>query len=117
MKVSTVRFGKCNKYRFTAGGTLKEWQPSGGAAVYAATYKPDAVSRPKAHAVVYFGETADLSNQSHFIRNELYSWWQDNGGTNGELYIFFHEMPGSSQHERTSLQRQLVKEYEPSGNN
>lgn len=114
--MSTVTFGKRNPVKFTAGGTLKEWKPSGGAAIYAVTYKPDAVNRPKAHSVLYFGETPDLLNQSEAIRSDLHSWWHENGSTDGDLFIFFHEMPGSSQHDRVSVQHQLVMEYEPRGN-
>jgi hypothetical protein len=114
--MSTVSFGKRNRIRFTTGGALKEWQPSSGAAVYAVTFQPDAVSRPKAHSVVYFGETADLSKQFEAIRERFHSWWDLYGGDNGELYIFCHEMPGSSQDERMTVQHQLVLEYEPRGN-
>jgi hypothetical protein len=115
--MSALSFGKRNRIRFAAGGSLKEWQPSGGAAVYAVTYQPDAVSRPKSHSVVYFGETADLSKQFAVIREKLHNWWEHHGGTHGELYFFYHEMPGSSQHERVNVQHQLVMEYDPRGNN
>lgn len=115
--MSTVSFGKRQRLKFRAGGTLKEWQPSGGAAVYAVTYKPDSASRPKAHAVVYFGETADLATQFPAIRENLHAWWEENGGANEELFMFFHEMPGSSKYERVTVQEQLVMEYDPRGNN
>jgi hypothetical protein len=115
--MSTVTFGKRNRYRFTAGGTLKQWQPSGGAAVYAVTYKPDAVNRPKAHSVVYFGEATDLVKQSDTIRKDLHAWWDENGGTDRELFIFIHEIVGSSQYERANVHHQLVMEYDPVGNN
>ena len=115
--MSAVNFGKRNRIRFSGGGPLKEWQPSGGAAVYAVTCQADAVNRPKAHCVVYFGETADLSRQFATIREELHAWWEHNSGTDGDLFIFCHEMPGSSQHERVNVQHQLVMEYYPRGNN
>jgi hypothetical protein len=115
--MAAVSFGKRTRLRFTAGGALREGQPSCGAAVYAVTYQPDAVSRPKAHSVVYFGETGDLSKQFALIRDKVHAWWEQNGGTDADLYIFYHEMPGSSQHERVNVQHQLVAEYDPRGNN
>ncbi|HEY9790811.1 MAG TPA: hypothetical protein V6D22_10455 [Candidatus Obscuribacterales bacterium] len=115
--MGAVSFGKRNRIRFTPGGTLKEWQPPSGAAIYAVTYQQDPVTRPKSHSVLYFGETADLAKQAAVIREKLHSWWENNGGTGGELYIFYHEMPGSSQNERVNVQHQLVVEYDPRGNN
>ena len=114
--MSGVSFGKRNRIRFEAGGSLKESQPSAGAAVYAVTYRQDAERRPKSHSVVYFGETADLSKQFAVIRDKVHTWWEQNGGAGGELFIFYHEMPGSSQHERVNVQHQLVTEYDPRGN-
>lgn len=112
-----MSFGKRNRIRFTSGGALKEWHPSGGAAVYAVTYRPDAVSRPKSHSVVYFGETGDLSKQFPLIRDKVHAWWEQHGGTDAELFVFYHEMPGSSQNDRVNVQHQLIMEYDPRGNN
>ena len=115
--MGAVSFGKRKRIRFTGGEPLKEWQPSAGAAVYAVTYQQDPVGRPKSHSVVYFGETADLSKQFPAIREELRSWWENDGVASGDLFVFYHEMPGSSQLERENVQHQLVLEYEPRGNN
>ena len=114
--MNALSFGKRNRIRFAAGGTLRDWQPSTGPAVYAVTYQQDAVHRPKAHSVVYFGESADLSKQFALIRDKLNMWWEENGGSDRELFVFYHEMPGSSQHERVNVQHQLVSEYDPRGN-
>ncbi|HIA50652.1 MAG TPA: hypothetical protein EYN91_00955 [Candidatus Melainabacteria bacterium] len=115
--MSALTFGKRNRYRFMSGGTLEQWKPAGGGAIYAVTYKADAVSRPKNHTVVFFGETPDLSLQAESIRRELQKWWNENGGSNGDLFLHVHEMPGSSQFERISVQKQLISEYDPHGNN
>jgi hypothetical protein len=114
---STVTFGKRERLKFIAAGTLKQWQPAQVPAVYAVTYKQDAEARPKAHTVVYFGETADLSKQAASIHSEIRHWWDEHGGAHeGDLFIFFHPMPGSSQYERANIQHQLVLEYDPRGN-
>lgn len=115
--MSALTFGKRTRYRFMFGGTLEQWKPFGCEAVYAVTYKADAVSRPKNHTVVFFGETPDLALQADSIRRELQKWWNENGGTNGDLFFYIHEMPGSSQFERVSVQKQLISEYDPHGNN
>jgi hypothetical protein len=112
--MNTVTFGKRERLKFIAGGTLEQWQPPQGPVIYALTFKQDAHMRPKAHTVAYFGETEDFSQPS--IRNELNKWWDENSGHRGELYIFFHPMPGSSQHERAKIMHQLTLEYEPKGN-
>lgn len=115
--MSAVTFGKRSRYKFISGGTLQQWKASCTEAVYAVTYKSDAEGRPKSHTVVYFGESPDLALQSEIIRRDLQNWWNENGGKNGDLFFFVHEMPGSSQWERSSVQKQLISEYDPHGNN
>lgn len=115
--MNSLTFGKRTRFTFIGGVNLREWQPSGGAAVYAVTYKPDALNKPKTHSVVYFGESADIARQSADICEDLASWWQDNGQTKSELFIFTHDMPSSSRYERLNLQKQLATEYQPLANN
>jgi hypothetical protein len=102
--------------RFTAAGKLPSWQPQVVPAVYAITYKQDASNRPKAHTVVYFGHTDDLSKQAPAINEHVTRWWSERGGDAGDLFVFFHPMPESSHFERTSLQQRLVAEYDPAAN-
>lgn len=112
--MSIVTFGKKQRLKFMTGGTLDKWQPAQGPAIYALTYKQDAVLKPKSHTVVYFGEAEDLASPT--IYRDLRKWWETNSGELGELYVFFHPMPGSSQYERGRVQHQLALEYEPRGN-
>lgn len=115
--MSALSFGKRNRYRFMSVGNLDQWKPIGGEVVYAVTYKADAVSNPKKHTVVFFGETSDLAFQAEMIRNGHQQWWKERGGTRDELFLFIHEMPGSSQYERSTVQKQLIADYDPQGNN
>ena len=114
--MSAVTFGKRERLKFVAAGTLNDWEPIPGPAIYALTYKQDAIGRPKAHTVVYFGQTSGIANDLTTVRHELREWWHENSGNDGELFIFFHPMPGSSPFERTNVQHQLVMEYDPRGN-
>lgn len=115
--MNSLTFGKRSRFTFMGGVTLRDWHPSGGAAVYAITYKPDSTNRPKSHTVVYFGESSDISKHSVDICNDLDSWWKDNGKGTSDLFIFIHEMPTSSRYERMHLQKQLTIEYEPIASN
>lgn len=115
--MNSLTFGKRTRFTFTGGANLREWSPSGGAAVYAITYKQDSVNKPKSHTVVYFGESADITKNSADISQDLVSWWNENGRLNSELFVFTHEMPSSTRYERLSLQKQLATEYEPLANN
>ena len=111
-----VSFGKRQRIKFLAGGCLTDWVPPVTAALYAVTYKQDPSGKPKAHTVLYFGQSEDLALQAQAIRNQMGSWWDRHGGRPGELYVFFHPMPGSSSSERRILQDQLIAEYDPQAN-
>lgn len=113
---STMSFGKRERIRFVAAGKLKDWRPSCGPAVYAITYQQDPEQRPKSHTVLYFGEAQDLTKQAQSISSDITQWWSDHGGKDEDLYMFFHEMPGSSSITRTQVQHQLVMEYDPQAN-
>ena len=105
-----VSFGKRSRMKFWSGGTLNQWQTFSGPAIYALTYKEDAQARPKSHTVLYFGETEDLAQPS--IHSDLIKW-HENYHVNGDLYFFFHPMPGSTQYERAKVKQQLTLEYNP----
>ena len=112
--VKAVTFGKRERVRFLGRATIADWKPIEGAAVYALTYKQDPLNRPRAHTVVYFGETADLALPE--MQNELSRWWHENSGAKGELFFFYHPMPGSNRYERNLVKEKLAAEYQPDGN-
>ncbi len=114
--MSALTFGIRNRYRFMSAGPLDKWAPSGSEAIYAVTYKANALINPKKHTVVFFGETPDLVQQAESIRQGHQRWWTELGGIEGELFMFYHEMPGSSQYERMNVQKELIADYDPQGN-
>lgn len=115
--MSSVSWGKRQRFRFSSEGELNSWTPRVAPAVYAITYKQDPSSRPKSHTVFYFGQADDVSRAVPLVSREVEKMWVEHGGQVGDLYIFVHEMPGSTSQERDSIQRQLVSEYWPHGNN
>jgi hypothetical protein len=115
--MSTVSFGKRTRIKFNSAGSIKNGPPQVGPAVYAITYKKDVSARPKSHTVLFFGEAHDLSQQGPTIISNITKWWLTHGGNDSDLFMFFHEMPGSSAFERDHVQHQLVMEYDPQANN
>ncbi len=111
----SISWGIRERYKFTAGGALPAWTPPSMPAVYSITYKQDPQKKPKAHTVLYFGESSDLSQESASI-NRVLETWRFTGGVPEDLYVFVHPMPGSSQYERAKVQHELVNDYRPHGN-
>jgi hypothetical protein len=111
----SISWGRNERYRFTASGTLSGWVPPPLAAVYSITYKQDPHKKPKAHTVLYFGEASDLSQEITSVDQILDSFVLHDLGAN-DLYVFVHPMPGSTKYERSQVQRALVGDYRPRGN-
>ncbi len=110
--MTTVSWGKRERYRFASCGALAGWAPPAVSAVYAITYKQEPDKKPKSHTVLYFGESEDLSQQSPILKR-VESFWREGGGTLEELFVFVHPMAGSTQYERVKVQDRLVTEYQP----
>jgi hypothetical protein len=84
--------------------------------VYAITYKQDALTRPKSHTILLFGQAADVSKQLPQISDHVRRWWDEHSSDAPELFVFLHPMPDSSETDRTRVQSELVSEYDPQGN-
>jgi hypothetical protein len=110
----TISWGHRNRFRFSAAGTISAFlAPPGYSAVFAITYKQDSANRPKAHTVLYFGESADVSKDVRMQCQNIRELWLNKGGNDSELYVFYHAMPSSTAWERAAVQAQLVSEYDP----
>lgn len=112
----SISWGKRQRFKFNPGGTLNEWAPPMLPAVYAITYKQDPTNKPKAHTVLFFGQADDLSQQAARSHNHVLDFWANNGGNDSELFVFVLAMPDSTRWERSSVQEQLVSEYNPDCN-
>jgi len=114
--MSSVTWGKRNRYRFASCGQLSRLSAPILPGVYAVTYKQDPQFRPKAHTVLLFGHAADASRQLPMISDEIRRWWHESSTDAPELFVFLHPMPGSSGIDRARVQSELVAEYDPQGN-
>jgi hypothetical protein len=110
---TSVSWGRRERYKFASCGNLNGWVPPVVPAVFAITYKQDPHNLPKTHTVLYFGECEDLSKQAVSLNRKVVDFWMGNGGTEDDLYVFVHQMDGSSKFDRSKVQERLVAEYQP----
>ena len=110
---STISWGRQERFKFSAFGPLDGWVAPAIPAVYAVTYRRDPRNHPKAHTVLFFGETEDLSVHAHSIKQKVVENWNDHGHTSDDLYILVHPMEGSSKPQRLRVQERLILEYQP----
>ncbi len=115
VRTSTVSWGMRDRFKFIACGRLKSWTPPALAGIYAVTYRQDGQNKPKAHSVVYFGESADMSKQPGITDETQFEGCVDSSSIE-DLYVFIHPMPESSKFERAKVQDRLVSEYQPRAN-
>lgn len=114
--MSTISWGRHEKFSFSSCGVLNSWSAPTVSAVYAVTYQRDPQNKPRAHTVLYFGESEDLSRQAESIKREMSEVWQREGGNSTDLFVFIHPMNGSTRVERSRVLERLVLEYQPHGN-
>lgn len=114
----SISWGRRQRFRFSAAGTLSRCvTPAGFPAVFAVTFKRDAANRPKAHTVLYFGESADVSKDTAAQFSNIKELWVKRGGNESELFVFLYGMPSSTALQRAAIQSQLIAEYDPLMNN
>jgi hypothetical protein len=109
--MSTISWGRQQKITFSSCGSLDNWVAPVMPAVFAVTYHRDPRNKPKAHTVLYFGESDDLSQHALSIKRQLVENWE--GNSLNDLFVFVHPMAGSTRIERARVQEQLVLEYQP----
>lgn len=110
----SISWGRHQRFRFDAAGNIENCvAPRGYPAVFAVTYRRDPSARPKAHTVLYFGESADVSTDVVKQCKSVRELWLNKGGNDSELFVFYHGMPNSSQWERAAVHDRLIAEYDP----
>lgn len=109
--MSTVSWGRRERYKFSSYGVLKRWTPPSIPAICAVTYKTN--PQNKSHTVIFFGEYDDLSRQAASIYERVVDAWSEGGGTAEDLFVFIHPMPGSTAQQRAIVRENLVSEYRP----
>ncbi len=111
----SISWGKKDRFKFNAVGSLSNWDPRSVAAVYAITCKLDP-EKPKAHTVLYFGQVEDMSRDAPELNRQVIEAWTQSGHDIHDLLVFTHEMPLSTSNQRSRIQEQLISEYRPQCN-
>jgi len=94
---------------------ITDWEPPYRAAVYAIMMKPN--PQAKAYKIVYFGESSNLSERGFYRSYHKYDSWIREAGSEGNLYIGIHRMPGSTAEERRKVESDLILgPYKPACN-
>lgn len=114
--MTTVSWGRRDRYRFVSSGALKSWVPPALPAVYAITYKKEPEDRPKEHTVFYFGDAADLAQEASGLNQKVLESWSSTGGSIDDLYVFVHTTANISDAERLRICKQLILDYRPHAN-
>ena len=99
---------------FTEPIQLTVWNPPSRAGLYAILISAPRM-KPKPFEVVYFGESEDMSERG-FSSHHSRPCWINQAGSERNLWISVHLMPGSTKEERTNIESALVDRYNPSCN-
>ncbi|HEY9719165.1 MAG TPA: hypothetical protein V6C69_16945 [Trichormus sp.] len=108
--MSTVSWGKRERYKSASCGALVGWAPPVISAVYAMTYKqePKKSRNNIPFSTLVSPKIFPAGTDFEKGRERL-----DEDGTLQNLYVFVHPMTGSTKFERTQVHNRLVTEYQP----
>lgn len=98
---------------FTGPFLAPVWSPSSRTAGLYAVMVPG--WRVMTFRALHFDRTAELSIDA-VRKHPRYSEWVSIVGTEWNLYIAVHEMPSSTEAQRATLERALVRDYRPEFN-
>lgn len=91
---------------------VTEWEPPYRAALYA-IIMPDETCKPKPFQVLYFGESGNLSDRGFWRSHHKYQCFIRHAGSESNLFIGIHKMPGSTESQRREVEQRLIKQYKP----
>jgi hypothetical protein len=109
-----IRLGSLAGYPFEGPRVLAGWTPPARAAVYAILYKPDVATEK--YAVIYVGQSADLSTGRFPFGHPRASCWTKRAGDRYKLYIATYEVPGGLVSHRDLIVNELAAIYKPGCN-
>jgi len=81
--------------QFTEPVKLNTWEPPFRAGLYAILV-PNQTVKPKAYAIVYFGESGNMSERG-FLSHHKRSCWIRQAGSESNLWISTYLMPNSTE--------------------
>lgn len=100
-------------YEFSGAEPLEGWQAPRGGGIYAITYRKDNNDGSAAHAVVYFGESGDLSARGIGPSHEKHGCWMRAAGGR-RLYVSIHAEEDEGA--RLAKERRMVSAWLPKCN-
>lgn len=111
-----IRLGSLAGYPFEGPRILAGWTPPARPAVYAIVYRPDEAAKPEHYAVIYVGESEDLSAERFPFRHPRAGCWIRRAGDRYRLAICTYEVPGGLRTHREEIVRELAAIYHPGCN-
>lgn len=111
-----IRLGSLAGYPFEGPRLLAGWTPPAGPGVFVVLYRPDEVGRASNYAVIYAGETADLSQAGLPFKHPAARCWIKRAGSKWKLHVATYEVPGGLQSHRTQIVQELISVYRPGCN-
>lgn len=111
-----IRLGSLAGYPFEGPRILAGWTAPARAAVYAIVYRPDEIGKPDHYAVIYVGQSEDLSMERFPFRHPRAGCWIRRAGDRYRLAICTYEVPGGLRSHREEIVRELAAIYRPGCN-
>jgi hypothetical protein len=111
-----IRLGSLAGYPFEGPRILAGWTPPARAAVYAILLRPEETARAGQYAVIYVGESDDLSSERFPFRHSRAACWIRRAGDRYRLAICTYEVPGGLRSHREEIVRELAAIYRPGCN-
>ncbi len=108
-----IRLGSLAGYPFEGPRVLAGWTPPAVAAVYAILCKD---SSGEQYAVIFVGESDDLSREHFPFNHPRAGCWVKRAGDRFKLSICTYEVPGGLPSHREQIVRELAAIYHPSCN-
>lgn len=111
-----IRLGSLAGYSFKGPRVLGGWTPPAESGVYAILKRPDPEAKPETYAVLYIGESEDLSEEGFPFRHPQAPCWIKRAESKWQLHICTYQFQGGGQAHREEMVRELVAIYEPNCN-
>lgn len=98
--------------QFTGPHFLSSCNMPDSSGLYAIMVKKDPTNKPSNYTIVYFGQTSNFEERVSTSHHK-YDCWQEQTGSDNEIFYGLNVMPNSTDEEREELESQLIKKYNP----
>ena len=114
--MSTIRLGSLAGYPFEGPRVLAGWTAPAIASVFVILIKPDVVKQPERFAVIFVGQSDDLSAEGFPFRHPVAPCWVKRAGGKWGVYIATYAVPGGLPTHREQIVQELGAIYQPQCN-